>query len=111
MCKMLDAQTICYGKIAKKYGQDVIYAENELGIRRPIFWSNHKKNRYGIRLAIHGNTKKDDMQKAIVIRILKALEHGNVWIESFRFSYGDSYEICIPQNTCFEQKIIEMDLA
>ena len=104
LCKMLDVEAICFGKLYKKAKTECIYAIDSSGQKFP-FICKIVKNRYA-NLTIRKNAKKSDIQKEIVLRILKALETEDVCM--YRGSRVDMP--CVEKGTCFEEKVIEYDL-
>ena len=104
LCKALKAEAICFGKTTKKSKEEVIYTVNRLGCRFPVLWKTEDKN---VALTIHGNAKRDDIQKAIVLRVMKALETGDIWTMD---EIDNGFPI-VKKGTCFEEKVIEMDLG
>lgn len=110
MCKMLGADAISLEKLARKDKKEVIVVH--IGGRRlPLLVADEaakasKLPRKCTYLRIHGNVKKKvDLQKAVVLRILKALETTDVFVD-----LGWNEQPQIKQGTSFEAKVIEMDL-
>lgn len=104
MCKMLGADAICYGKVTKNSKNEIIYVDN--GRRKyPLLWKKEKGKH--VNITIHGNANKNDIQKAIVLRVLRAIETGDVYV-----FFNDAFirAPIIKKDTCFEEKVIEMDL-
>lgn len=105
MCKKLEVDCICFGKMHKKDAEACIYAETFYGSRYPVLWWKGMENHHT--LSIGKNAKKDDVQKAIVLRVMKALETGDVLL--FDDSLNSDYPT-IPKGICWEEELIKMDL-
>lgn len=109
-CKMLDASFICYGKLSKKDKRGcVIYAIDKRGLKRPLLVSTLLSPREALKLS-----KRDenlhDVQKAVVKRILKALEKSAVWIEDSPDGLEVS-RIKMDVKDEIEKHVIEWDLT
>lgn len=113
-CKMLDASFICYGKLSKNDKRGcVIYAIDKRGLKRPLLviisLNNGMKTQEALKLS-----KRDenlhDVQKAVVKRILKALEKSDVWIEDSPDGLEVS-KIKMDVKDEIEKHVIEWDLT
>lgn len=113
MCKMLEVECILYGRMIKRDKIDTIFGIDYRGLRFPLFGSNaiahtssHGDPPKWTRLSIDKRCKTVDIQKAIVKRVMKAVEVGDVWIEP-----GGAWDHpTILKGTCWEQHVIDMDL-
>lgn len=110
ICKKLGAEMIGYGKVSKFSKDEILYALAH-GEKWPLMMSNNNKI---VTLALRKNCQKADLQKAIVKRIMQALEKSDVWIECHMYGskayWNPDDSHCIKQSTCFEQVLVEMDL-
>ena len=99
---MLGAVAICNGKIAKKDEMEVIYAEKADGRKFVL----HSKT-LGPLVLSKKKWMAADMQKAIVERILDALEKDDIAIADHWNSRQFSR---IKKGTCFEQIVVAEEL-
>ena len=102
LCDLLGVKAIYYGKLTKKSKEEVIYGDT--GIHKlPLAVNVYS---HLLQLKIRKNARKDDMQKAIVERILEALEKYDVCVLD-----NKPYDCpTIEKGTSFEKYIIDMDL-
>ena len=109
MCKKLGVDYIYFGKICKKDAEACIYGETYDGSRHPVMW--WRDLRHYCRMTIDDeNAKKGDVQKAIVLRVMKALETGDVSLNVQVFYRNSSDYPTIPKGICWEEELIKMDL-
>lgn len=103
-CKMLDVKYLCYGKICKNDKLECIYGIDSSGLKYKL--SN--KNRCILQVR-PSRRYKDDMQKAIVKRIMKELEVSDVCLPC-GFLTRTAERHVIPKNICCEKLAVEYDL-
>lgn len=115
MCKMLKVECILYGRMAKKDKTDIIFGVDSSGLKFPILGiriesSKPRKNGKDLpqwtSLTIDKRCNMADIQKAIVERVMKAVEVGDVWRNYTSFVTQPTIE----KGTCWEQHVIDMDL-
>ena len=72
-CKMLDVTCLCYGKMNKHDKIECIYGIDSTGLKYKLF----NENGCILQLKLF-RREKDDVQKAIVKRIMKELEVSDI---------------------------------
>lgn len=103
-CKMLDVKYLCYGKIGKNDKLECIYGIDSAGLKYKL------SNKNGCILQLRqSRRKKDDIQKAIVKRIMKELEVSDVCLPH-EFLTVTSERHVIPKNIYCEKLAVEYDL-
>ena len=103
-CKLLDVTCLCYGKMSKNDKLECIYGIDRAGLKHKL--SN--KNRCILQLR-PSRREKDDIQKAIVKRIMKELEVSDICLPH-EFLTVTSERHVIPRNICCEKLAVEYDL-
>lgn len=108
-CEMLNVTCLCYGKMNKHDKTECIYGIDAAGFKRTLYVMARDNKRWmHLEISKHA-LEKDGMQKAIVKRIMKAVEKSNVFYSVTNPScrYKD---YVIPKGLCCERCVIEHDL-
>lgn len=101
-CKFLDVTCLCYGKMRKNHKLECIYGIDSIGLKYKI------SNKNGCILQLRLSRRdKNDIQKAIVKRIMKELEMSDVYLMREFLPFKRRV---IPKNICCEKLVIEYDL-
>ena len=101
-CKMLDVTCICYGKMNKNDKLEFIYGIDRAGLKYRL------SNKKGCILQLRQFRKdKDDIQKAIMKRIMKELEVSDVYLHR---EFLIRERPVIPKNICCEKIVVEYDM-
>lgn len=101
-CKLLDVTCLCYGKLGKNDKLECIYGIDNAGLKCKL------SNKNGCILQLRLSKRaKDDIQKAIVKRIMKELEVSDVYSSREFLMFKRRV---IPKNISCEKLVVEYDL-
>ena len=113
LCKLLGCEAICYGPLSKKMaakGRKVIYASfvggEKLAVAKlPEGFPGQDSGGRATALALRKNTRSQDLQKQIVLKILETLEKHDVAI------VARGYSKILKRSMDFESLLLKEDLA
>ena len=110
-CEMLDVICLCYGKMNRRDKTECIYGIDAAGFKQKLYVMT-RDNRRWMHLEVSKHAlERDGMQKAIVKRIMKAVEKSSVFfLDSVANPSCRDKDCVIPKGLCCERCVIEYDL-